>query len=72
MHLVLNLSQSFIVNRFGKLTFFPFKVTLPPFQSISIMSQIKFHFNFTFSGTNVPVIMNRFMLPAILHNFIST
>ena len=70
MHLILNLSQNF--NEFGKLTLFPFKITLTPFQSIPIMSQIKFCFNFTFSGNNVPVILNRWILPAILHNFIGT
>ena len=40
MHLILNLSQNFIVTEFGKLTLFPFKVTLTPFQFISVMSQI--------------------------------
>ena len=40
------------------------------FQSNSIMSQCILVFNFTFSGVNIPVILNRCMIPAILHNFI--
>ena len=45
MHLILNLSLNFIVTDFGKFCLFPFKVTLTSFLSISIISQIKFHFN---------------------------
>ena len=43
---------------FGKLILFPFEVMLTSFQSNFITSQIKFHFNFTFSGTKVLVILN--------------
>ena len=35
-------------------------------------SQMYFHLNSTFSGFIVPVILNRCILPAILHNFIGT
>ena len=59
MHLILNLSKNFIIIDFGKLILFVFKVVLTPFQSYSNISQIKFHFTFTFSGTNVPVILNK-------------
>ena len=72
MCLILNLSQNFIVTDLGKLILFPFKVKLTSLQSNSIISQIKFHFSFTFSGGNLPLILNKFMLPAILHNFIGT
>ena len=43
---------------------------LTSFQSISIISQIVFCFNLTFSEVNVPVILNKWMLPPVLHNFI--
>ena len=39
-HLILYLSQNFIVTDFGKLILFPFKLTLTFFQFISIISQI--------------------------------
>ena len=55
MYLILNFSQNFSIIDFGKLILFPFKVMLTPFQSNSSISQIKFHFNLTFSETNVPV-----------------
>ena len=66
MHLILNLSQNFIVTDFDILILLPFKVTL------TIISQIKFHFNLTFSGVNVPIILNKCIRPAILHNLIGT
>ena len=59
IHLILNLSLNFILTDFGKLILLPFKVILTSFQSNSITPQIKFHFNFTFSGVNVPVILNK-------------
>ena len=43
-----------------------------PSSTDSIMSQIIFHFNFTFSGINIPVILNKCMFPAVLHHLIST
>ena len=61
-----------IVIDFGKLILFPFKAKLTSYQSNSIMSQNIFLFNFTFSGVNVPVILNKCMLTAVLHNMIST
>ena len=54
---------------FGKFISFPFKVTLTSFQSISIISQILFLFNLTFSEVNVPIILKRWMIPAVLLNF---
>ena len=58
-HLILNLSENFIVTDSGKLTLFPFKVTLTSFQSISIISQILFLVNLTPSEVRVPVILNK-------------
>ena len=72
MCLILNLSQSFIVTDFGKLILFLFKVTLPSFESNAITSQIKFYCSFIFSGVNVPIILNKCMVPAVLHNFFGT
>ena len=56
----------------GKFIFFPFKVILTSFQSNSIMSQSIFLFNSICSGVNFPVILNRCMLPIVLHNFTGT
>ena len=39
-------------------------------QSISKTSQIQFFLSFTFSGFNFPLILNRQILLASLHNFI--
>ena len=39
-------------------------------QSISKTSQIQFFLSFTFSGFNLPLILNKWMLPATLHSFI--
>ena len=55
----MNVSLNFIVTYFGKLILFPFKVMLTSFQSISIISQILFLCNLTFSEVNVPVILNK-------------
>ena len=54
---------------FGKFTLFPFKDILTSFQSIFIVSQIMFLLKSIYSGVNFSVILNRCMLPAILHNF---
>ena len=67
--LILNLSQNFIVTDFGKVILFPFKVTLTSFQSIAIISQDLFLFSLTFLDFNVPVILNKWILSAVLHNF---
>ena len=69
IYLILNLSQNFIVTDFGIIILFLFKVMLTSFQSNSSISQIKFHFNFAFSGVKAPVILNKYMLPAVLHRF---
>ena len=59
MFLILNLSYNFIIIDYGKLILFLFKVMLTPFQSNSNISHIKFHLKFMFSGSNVPVILNK-------------
>ena len=69
---ILNLSLHFIATDVSKLILFPFKVMLTSLQSNSIMSQRIFLFNFTFSGVDVSVILNKCMLPFVLHNFMST
>ena len=70
MHLILNLSLSSIMVDAGKFILFPFKVILTSFHSNSITSQSIFLYNLVCSGVNFPVILNRCMLPAVLHNFI--
>ena len=72
MCLILILSLSSIITDAGKVILFPFKVILTSFQYNSITSPNIFHFYLTFSEVNFPVILNRCMLPAILHNFTST
>ena len=58
------------MTNFGKFILLLLKDTLTSFQSISNVSQIEFQFNFTFSGYSMPEIWNRWILPAVLHNFI--
>ena len=41
-------------------------------QSISKTSQIQFFLILTFSGFNLPLILNKWILPATLHNLIGT
>ena len=45
---------------------------LTSFQSISNTSQIQFFLNLIFSGDNLPLILNKCILPAILHRIIGT
>ena len=68
MHLILNLSQNFYVTNCAKSILLPYKVMLTSFQSNSNIPQVKFHFKFTFSGANIPVILNKWKLPAILQS----
>ena len=70
--LATNLSQNGIMTEVDKLTSFPFKVTLTSFQAISNASQIQFLLKFMHSGVNVPLILNKCMLPTILHRFTGT
>ena len=65
--LVTNLLLNGITTEVHKLTSFPFKVTLTSFQSISNTSHIQFLLKFMRSGVNLPLILNKCMLPAILH-----
>ena len=51
----------------GRFNLFPFKVILTSFQSISMMTHNMFLFNLMCSGMNFPVILNNYMLPAVLH-----
>ena len=53
----------------GRFTLSPFKVTLTSFQSISMTFHNIFLFNLMCSGTKFPVILNKCMFPAVLHNF---
>ena len=70
-HLTLILSWSLIVTTLGKLTWLSLKVTVTSFLSISSTSYRQFLFSFMFSAFSMPVILNKWMLPAVLHNFIS-
>ena len=56
----------------GRFIVFPFKVILTSFQSKSITSHGIFLFNLTCLGVNSPLILNKCMLPAVLHNFAGT
>ena len=69
--LTLNLSHDLSVIDFGKLITFPLNVTLISLQSISRISHTYCLFNFTLSAINLPVILNKCKLPAVLHNFTS-
>ena len=71
-HLVINLSLKGIMTEVGRLMSFPFKVTLTSFQSISNTSQIQFLLKLIHSGVNLPLILNRCILPATLHRPIGT
>ena len=70
--LALNLSLNSMINDVGKLISFLFKVILTTFQSISSTSQIQFFLIFILSGVNFPLILNKCILPAILHRFIGS
>ena len=70
--LTLNLSLNYMTTDVGKLISFPFKVTLTSLQSIPIISQIQFFLNLIHSGVNLPLTVNKCMLPATLHRFTST
>ena len=72
IHIILNLSLSCIITDVGRFILFPFKVILTSSQSISMVSQIMFFFNFMCSLINFPVIFNKWMLSAVQHNFTST
>ena len=72
MHLILNLLLSSFMTDAGKFILFPFKVMLTSFQSNSITSQIIFLFDLTFTGVNFPLIVNRCMFPAVLHDLTGT
>ena len=56
-----------MITEVGKLISFPFKVTLTSFHSIYNTFQIQFFLNFIHSGVSLPLILNKCMLPAILH-----
>ena len=72
MHLILNLSLSSIMTEAGRLILLSFKVILASFQFNSITLHSIFLFNLICSGVNFPVILNRCMLPAFLHNYTGT
>ena len=56
----------------GRFILFPFKVILTSFQSYSRTFHSIFLFNLICLGGNFPVIVNKCMLSAILHNFTGT
>ena len=69
MCLILNLSLHGVIADAGRFILFPFKVILTSFQSISMTSHNIFPFDFTCLGINFPLILNKCMLPAVLHSF---
>ena len=68
MHLILNLSLSSVMTEAGRFILFPFKVILTSSQPNSTMSHSIFLFNLIYSGINFPVILNKYMCLAVLHN----
>ena len=72
IHLILSLSFSGIMTYAGRFILFPFKVLLPSFQSISMISHNIYLFNLMCSGNNFPAILNKCMLPADLYSFTGT
>ena len=52
-----------------RFTLFSFKVILTSFQSILMTSHNIFFFKLRCSGINFPVILNKCMAPAVLHNY---
>ena len=70
--MVLNFSFSGTVTDVGNLIFTLFNVMLTLFQSSCMIShKILFH-NFTYYGANFPVILKKFILPAVIHNVNAT
>ena len=70
--LTLYLSLKGIITELGKPISLPFSVILMSDKSISKTSQIKFFLSLICSGFNLPLILNKCILPATLHNFIGT
>ena len=71
-HLFFILSWSLIVTNLGKLILLSLKVTLTSIHSISRVSQMQFLFSLMFSSFSVPIILNKWMLSVVLHNFMGT
>ena len=65
----LNLSLRGITTEVGKFISFPFSIMPMSQQSISKIFQIQFLLNLTFSIVNLPLGLNKCILPAILFNF---
>ena len=70
--LILNLSLKGINTEPGKLTTHPFSVTVTFCQSISIISHIVFLCKVTFSLFILPINLNKWILPKVLHNLMGT
>ena len=70
--LFLYLSLKGIITELGKSILLSISVILKSDQSISKTSQIQFFLSLTFSGFNLPLILNKWILPATLHNIIGT
>ena len=69
MHLILNSSLSFIVTILSKIILSLLKVAGYFFTIYVLSIQNVLGFNLIFSDFSVPVILNRWMLPVVLHNF---
>ena len=69
MHLIFNLSLNFIVTYICKLIYFHSN-SYRLLSNLIMTSQSILLFSLTFSGVSVSVILNKCILPAVLHNFI--
>ena len=70
--LILNLSRKGMITEPGKLTTFPFTDNVTFFQSIYNMSHTLFLCNVISSFCNLPINLNKCILPVTLHNLIGT
>ena len=61
-----------MITELGKPISLSFSIILISDQSISKKSQIQFFLSLTFSGFNLPLILNKWILLATLHTFIGT
>ena len=69
--LTLILSHNLIVTILGNSILLLLKVTVTPFQSISSVSHKWFLFNFISPDFSAPLILNKCILPAVLHNLLA-
>ena len=69
-HLTLILSWSLIVTTLGKLILLSLKVTVTSFNLSLVCPICNLYFSFMSSAFSMTVILNKWTLPVVLHNFI--